>query len=575
MRHVFDYIKNNRFVLLTVFLGLLVNLLIILPSGSYYCYHNQCGYFFWGAHGHDAVWHLAIATVSFKGIGFIAPTYSGASLSGYNFLLDYVIHLLSQIGISPLFSYFKLFPVIWFILFTVSGISFARKLKDHPIFVTLFLFFMYFGSSFSYLISLMHTTTIWGSANVLAMQSAQALINLQYAFSLVIIFWIFNLLLSKKYSLFHNMTLGLLMFLAFGMKFYGGVISTVLVSSYLLLDLIQSKNIKTFLIRAIAVTAGTILSILLFYDPIHSLKTGAALTFSPLSTVHPLIEDPTYLYLKNITNARYFLQAQGRISPRLFIIEAVTFLIYLFFNFGIRLTAFVYFIFALVRRKISKIDLTILAGICASIFLSTFFVQKGIWWNTVQFLYYGLFFAGIYTALFLFSVYKKNKGVGFILIFIFIAFSLPANIDLVKGFATFPASSYIPIDEIHALNFLKNQKDGVVFTPLYSQSLKGTYKDPQPLYAYDDTSYVSAFSGKQSYFANIHVLEITGIDYQNRLTLLKNISYEHVNELPITYIYLVKQNPEAKKLRSSQSITTNFKVIFDNRSVIIYARSKE
>src|SRR3990167_500056 len=151
---VFDYIKKYKFLLLIILPAFLLYMLIIFPSGSFYCLKNSCGINFWGVHGHDAVWHLAIANVSFKSYPFQAPTFSGENLYGYNWLLDFVIFLLTKTGIPAVISYFKILPVLWFALFTSLIIVLARKIKDDPVFISLFLFFNYFAGSFYYLIKL-------------------------------------------------------------------------------------------------------------------------------------------------------------------------------------------------------------------------------------------------------------------------------------------------------------------------------------------------------------------------------------------------------------------------------------
>jgi len=69
-------------------------------NGSYYCFQDKCGLFFWRSHGHDALWHMAVASISFTKFPFIMPTFSGAELIGYNYLLDILLLLLQRINPS-------------------------------------------------------------------------------------------------------------------------------------------------------------------------------------------------------------------------------------------------------------------------------------------------------------------------------------------------------------------------------------------------------------------------------------------------------------------------------------------
>lgn len=56
-----------------------------------------------------------------------------------------------------------------------------------------------------------------------------------------------------------------------------------------------------------------------------------------------------------------------------------------------------------------------------------------------------------------------------------------------------PAPSNLPIPEVKALSFLKNQPSGTVLTYPYDKYIKNNLGTPIPLYAYETTSYVSAF----------------------------------------------------------------------------------
>ena len=99
MKSAFDYIRKHKLLLLIILPAFFLYMLIIFPSGTFLCFKDACGINFWGVHGHDAIWHLAIANVSFNKFPFVAPTFSGENLYGYNYLLDFFIYLLSKLGI--------------------------------------------------------------------------------------------------------------------------------------------------------------------------------------------------------------------------------------------------------------------------------------------------------------------------------------------------------------------------------------------------------------------------------------------------------------------------------------------
>lgn len=188
--------------------------------------------FFWGPNGHDGIWHLALDAAAFKQFPFIVPIFEGATLSGYNFLLDICIFLLSKLGIPPVVSYFKLLPLIWFPLFTWMVFMLTKKLKKSSLYTGIFLFLAYFGGSFSYIFTLWHKKSIWGSSSVLSMQAGQTLTNPQFALSLICILAILYVTVDEILTARKSMLLGLLLFLMLGLKFYGGFIALFIVGLF-------------------------------------------------------------------------------------------------------------------------------------------------------------------------------------------------------------------------------------------------------------------------------------------------------------------------------------------------------
>ncbi len=515
MRHVLDYIKKNPLVLLVIVPGLIYHMLIIMPSGSPYCVAGKCGIFFWGPHGHDALWHLAIAETSFNKVPFVTPTFAGGILRGYNFLLDYIMFIFSKVGISPIITYFKILPVIWFTLLTGVTIILGRKIKDSPLFVSLLLFFFYFGGSFGYLLTYMHRGTIAGSEGLLAMQSGHTLINIQYAFSLVVILFLLTLIIEKKSDTKTSLLISFLVFVNLGLKFYAGVITLFMVGLYYFhLFLISKKKVVIFLQFLPSVVAAA-LALLMFYDPISSSKTGPSLIFSPFAIVHSMIEERDLLYMRDMVDQRYYLASKG-FGLRLLRIDLISVLLYFFFNFGTRIIGFYYLIKSSLIRKIRFFDFLIFTTIIFSITLAVLFIQKGEWWNTVQFFYYAIFLMNIFAALGVYELLRQKNAILYLFVAALILFTLPTSYDLISQFTYFPSPSYLPQNEITALKFLRKLPDGVVLTDSYNKKSKEKYTVPIPLFAYDDTSYVSAISGKQTYLNDLVQLRLTGIDYSKR-----------------------------------------------------------
>ena len=566
MRNIFEYIRKYKFLLLIIIPALLIYMLVIFPSGSYYCFEKECGYYFWGAHGRDAIWHLSIAELSFNKIPFANPAYAGGILTGYNWLLDFFIFFLSKLGIPPIISYFKLIPTIWFVLFTTLVIHLGRKIKDTPLFVGLFLFLNYFGGSFSYLLKLYHTGSIQDSSVLLPQPIIHSMSNLQYAISLLFFLAILILIKDQVIHMKRIILIGVLIFFVLGIKFYGGAISIFLVFMYLFTSLLKHPNKAGKYLSYFIITVLFILtSIVIFYNPFVSAKTGFPFSISPFALVHPITEAPDQFYLEDMTNARYFLQS--KIGPRLIAIELINLAIFLLFYFGTRFLGLLYLISLSIRKKISQFDAIVVPTIIFSVFLTVFLVQKGVWWNTIQFFFYAIFLSTIYLTTFAFDLLKKKKKFFLLLGFILILLSIPTSYDVIWHYVNESKPVYLPKEEIEALAFLKKQPEGVVLSPLYIKKWKKNYRS-FPLNHFDDSSYVAAFSGKQLYFAEEQTLEVTGISTKSRLEKVKKKDCSILSE--VDYVYELRAADKSDNMMNKCK-KKNAKKIFLNNSVIIYS----
>ncbi len=558
----------NRYTLFIIFISAVIHALITFPSGSNWCFNLQCGISFWGAHGHDGIWHLAVSNVSFNTLPFVSPIFFGEGLNGYNYLLDLVIHIFSYFSIPAEFSYFKLLPVVWFLSLMSVLLVFVKQNRLGQTYLRWLLFFIFLGGSFSYLTTLKEGNFIWGSAGVQAMQSALMLVNIQFALSLPLLVMIM-LLLPKSDTRKNYVILAFLVALMFGLKFYGGVISFVLVVSHYLIEVIKSRNVRLFVIQSLTLTIFISFSIIFFYNPIQSSKTGSVLSLSPFSIVHSIIEEPSQFYMPKVVNARYSLLSSGKFSLKLLLIELSTALMFIIVNFGTRLVGLWYIAYSMIKKKLSALEVSMLLAIGASIMLPILFVQKGEWWNTIQFIYYGFFLSSFFAAKSLSLINKNSITIAVVVLIL----TIPNTIDVIKTFTSGPAS-YISNTEREALKFLSKQTAGVVWTVPYEASVKNGFKAPYPLYAYDDTAYVAAFGKKQVYFADTHVLRITGVDYLKREEEVRSQSILKLIEKDITYLYIA--NPYKKKyatmIQSANTRLTNIKIvrIFSNREADIY-----
>ncbi|QQS44086.1 hypothetical protein IPM65_00570 [Candidatus Roizmanbacteria bacterium] len=562
MRHTYDYIRKNPVLLLVIVPAFFFHMLMIMPSGTYRCVGEACGIYFYGVHANDSIWHLALAAVSFNEIPFISPVYAGALLSGYNILLDLVIFIFSKLGLPPLYVFFKLLPVLWFILFTYLLVKLGRMIKNSVLFVSLLLFFFFFSGSFGYFLTLFHSKTIEGSTGLLAMQSSLMMTNLQLALSFALLLAELVLVYQKKWSMKRMLILSLIVALQVGLKFYGGVISIFVAGLYLLEYLARSRNLKKVFIYGLVFSVLQIIAVIVFYNPFVSLQSGSILIFAPFSLVHSMIESPNLFFMPDLVQQRYFLYSVNPMSMRLLLIELFSVFLFVFMNFGVRFIGMFYTgTKALIAKNIQRFDVYLTLIIFFATLISVLFIQKGIWWNTVQFFYYAIFIGNFFSAYVVYDLIKSKKIVGIIIGLILMAAVFPSNLEVMKGFTELNGV-YIPDDEISALQYLKERPDGILFSAFH-------IIDQEQKSRFADTSYVSAFTGKQEYINNWVQLELTDIDFKERYNEVKFLDCSFLEHVDYIYYDTIYSNKMFGKCREE---LTPFGQTFSNDMIRIFER---
>ncbi|MGB9707438.1 MAG: hypothetical protein ACPL1D_01660, partial [Microgenomates group bacterium] len=487
--------KTPRIVYyLIIITAAILTLLPYLVDGQIGCVKDKCGFIF-GSNFRDGMWFMAVANVAFQKFPFLHPTYAGETLKGYHFLPNFLVFALSKIGISSFFSYFKLIPILYFLLITFVLCKTLKKINNNLAFINLGLFFFYFGIPLTLLTALLNNQPLNNGLLINTFQATRVLESPHTAIGLVIILIIFYWLLTEKINQKWPIFLFLLFF-SFGIKFYVATTLSLIIIFYLFLNVKKDfiGSIKKFF--SLVLTA--LMAILIFLQP--SSNQSPTFNFSPFATVHHLIESPNLFYNKNLVLARYFLYEKG-LGPRLLAIELYSLFLFVFFYLGTRFLGIFYFL----KHKFKTLDLSIFFTFITSVFLSAFFVQRGDWFNPIQFLVPNAYILSLYTAIFFYNLYKKNKAlftIFFIPTFIFTFIPNLINLNYPFSQSRFVINQY----EIEALNFLKKQPFGAVFTPIDK----------------NDTSYVAAFSGKPTYLNFLTINETLGVDFRQRLKQINN-----------------------------------------------------
>jgi len=524
--------KSLNIILITLFC--LIFLLATALSGLKYSF----GYGFWNAHGHDAIWHLAVGNQTLKSFPPNNPIFSGYKLTGYHWGYDLIlqfVHLITKIPTINL--YFQILPII----ITVFLAVFSLKLKKTRLSGLLFVFLNFFAGSFGYLVTLFKQGKIGGESIFWSMQSISTLINPPYALSLIIIlsaiyFWQKN---QYKLSLVKSIFLGIFLGLTTIIKIYGAIVVGLAFSTLFVYQKIKhpKQSVSTFWICvSMAITSILLLSLIGL--------NNTSLIFKPFWFINSLVDSYDKLYLPKISTFRFNI-SQTTISIKwliLVLIQFIFLIVFLLGNLGTRIFSLLTIKHKIKYKKISSLDMFFLFASIISITIPIFFIQSGTAWNSIQFFYYFLIIANYYFADYLEKLLNNKKYLIFTLIIIL---TIPTTVSTIRSFIGFPPPSALPTSEIKALEFLKEQPDGIVLTyPFNSYQTKP--KTPIPLSIYETTAYVSAFSQKISFLEDYVNLNIIGLDWQSRLDQVnqfftKNNQYQQTGFLlnnNIGYIYL-------------------------------------
>jgi hypothetical protein len=244
-------------------------------------------------------------------------------------------------------------------------------------------------------------------------------------------------------------------------------------------------------------------------------------------------------------------------------IELISLAIFFIGNLGTRIIA----VWGL-RKKFLKNDLHLFIFLVmgAAVVPTLLFVQKGNPWNVIQFFYYFLYFAGLYSA---FALSRFSIPILAVIMII----TPISSYAVFKGnlYPTPPA--YLSTGEFEALKFLSQRPAGIVLKRPFDSSLRAGYKDPYPLAIYADNAYVSAFSGQPVYIEDVEqqiILDTgfrTRVDAANKFFVEKDLNWskKFLLDNDIKYIYL----PKIYHLPMAEQ-EYPMKKIFENNGANIY-----
>jgi len=573
-----ELIKKKFFILK---LPLCVWLLIIFGGGLFSTTMLRSGRLydfgigFWGPNGHDGIWHLALMNQIVKKIPPANPVFAGEVLKNYHWGFDFLAALLTKISPFNLCDiYFRLLPLTFTFLIGLLSYQLGKKLTGDEMVGFWFVFLNYFAGSFGWVVTLLREGKLGGESLFWSMQSVSALINPPYALSLVAL--LLGLLVwdgkrrSGKWQ--WAVVVGIIFGLLAGIKVYAAALGWLALFSFWLYKRFIKKERQFFDFLAVSV-AGFLSLTILFLLGVFSGRP--VLQLKPLWFTHSLIESLDKLYLPKLAILRINL-ARNWFSwklPLLIFLEAILIISFLVGNLGTRVIGFWEIVKKVIRKKTGDADILLFAFLFFSLSIPLLFVQRGTTWNTIQFFYYFLFVANYYFAQHLAKATKKRSLKRFLWPGLLLFLTIPTTFSTFGNYWGYPPPSALPYYEVEALRFLGRQSGGVVLTFPYDKFKKSGVGAPLPLYLYETTAYVSAFSGKTVFLEDEMNLEITGYPWRQRKEKVirfftgkdKFWSRGFLLNNKIDYIYLVNDQKLPLQLGD-----LGLEMIFNNGQVKIY-----
>ena len=537
-----------------------------VKSGLVYAF----GMGFWGPHGHDGVWHISLIQSLARG-SFDMPIFAGESIKNYHLGFDLFVAALHRLTTIPVsYLYFQILPPIFAFLIGWLTYKFVIEWTRSAVSAWWAAFFVYFGGSLGWIVGR-------GESAFWSQQAVSTLINPPFALSLVLLLILLLLLQRQRYIL-----AGLVLAVLPQVKIYAGVLA------FAGLGLAAFKNhrlLKTLLL-------GLLISLPVNLQLIT--RNQQLINWRPGWFLETMMSFSDRLgwtrFFSAMTN---HLQAGN--LPQAFLFYSGALAIFTFGNLGTRIIALIFSPRGWPNadfhprggvapaahpggdsnwRKIFFISVIAAGGL-----IPMFFLQSGTPWNTIQFFYYTLFCTAILAGVSLGEIIGKIKSRLFVtaVSLTVILFTIPTTYDtLTKVYLPSRPPAKISLQELSALQFLARQPRGTVLVPAANPNPYAP--PPRPLYLYESTAYVSAFSAQPVFLEDEVNLNITGYDWPTRRRAVDQFfttrdpaaAQKFLAENHIKYLYL----PEVATVRPVLSETDlGLTKLYENSTTAIWGTS--
>lgn len=502
-------------------------LMTVVKSGLMYNF----GLGFWGPNGHDGIWHLALIASLQRSFPPESPLFAGATLNNYHYFFDLLVARSGTLfGLDAADLLFRFFPIITAPLIGILVYQIVRRLTGKNSAAFWATFFVYFGGSWGWLVTYFRTGHLGGESMFWSQQSVSTLLNPPYSISLILFltgFWLFmDWLESKKWNIWSLLPLIVTWGIVVEFKAYAGVLVMGALGLLALEQLVTKRNPQTLFLTVLLglISAAVFL-------PNNSGSTSL-LVFSPFWLISSMIDFQDRLGWYRLSLTLH----SGSVVKEIGALGLGT-AIFLLGNLGTRIIG----IFGFGRGPAFRF-LLYFAGL--GLVLSLLFIQTGTNWNTIQFFYYTLFIASLMAGI---GMAKLRLGkLTYVLCGLLVLLTIPTTYDVSASYLPDRPPTKISPAEVEALNFLKTQDPGTVLDMPFDPYAKNHFKEPVPIFTYDSTAYIAAYSNHPAFIEDTVNLDILGVDYKGRLNVQRDVFKDRfrVAELlkqnNISYLYVIK-----------------------------------
>lgn len=481
----------------------------------------------YGLRSTDSFMHWAFAAEMLHTFPPQNPLFAGEKLFNYHYGSDLVAAMASKItGISLFVVLFKIMPIIYALSYGIAGWHMVKALKMNSVSSLIFVFLIYFGSSFSGMSAVvMKKNLSWNDALGVS-QPLSYMDNQPLMLSLIWLMLYISVLARWLNKSNYRLSFGLTILGTFASmtKVLVAIPIFGLAAGSALVLIWKKEWKKMFKLTAIGALSGAIgIGILLF----NSHEAGG-LVWYPLQPLRRMIESPNFIEITNDVILRIQHYQSTNNYFRLTLIFSVTFLIYIFGNLGSRAMGI------LIIKEKNWLKLPIInyglisAGFLCGLIPMFWFLKTG-GFNINQLFYYLLLLMNIPAAIVWGNVYKymtlKSKLWGWGAIAMLLLTTLPGSIWTIKTqLAMDPGKIKTKIyQDLKDLGNLLPADSIIVIDPKFIN---------------DQTNYISAISGRRVYLEALEYPRIQGhlVDKRNEMLARAfgqiNI-YKYVSELEV------------------------------------------